>query len=334
MDSKAMIAQAVAPYYLHASTGYKNISKEDCEAIKTKVDDFLSDAKSSYIQQANGTYGNNSNTTATVVEALAALKQDATNYKQNGGKDVVSALFLFQNIDKTFGYTGTAYNEFSSKAVVNALLAFKEYLNNGAKDICGSVYDITGQVNVLAESEWPQVETGLIAVPSKTTYTVAESISADDLQVKVIYNSRPATAKVVAYDLTGPMDINYYNFGSAGTQKVKVTYKGLDTNDNVTVASDSTLPTATTVTFRITGLSKNISESNYAIANGESVMDVLKAILNKNNISVTIRNGNYVASIDGLGEFDKGPKLWVDGISVDGKLIRIVRADCLQTEWR
>lgn len=71
MDSKAMIAQAVAPYYLHASTGYKNISKEDCEAIKTKVDDFLSDAKSSYIQQANGTYGNNSNTTATVVEALA-----------------------------------------------------------------------------------------------------------------------------------------------------------------------------------------------------------------------------------------------------------------------
>ena len=326
MDSKAMIAQAVAPYYLHASTGYKNISKEDCEAIKTKVDDFLSDAKSSYIQQANGTYGNNSNTTATVVEALAALKQDATNYKQNGGKDVVSALFLFQNIDKTFGYTGTAYNEFSSKAVVNALLAFKEYLNNGAKDICGSVYDITGQVNVLAESEWPQVETGLIAVPSKTTYTVAESISADDLQVKVIYNSRPATAKVVAYDLTGTNGYKLdYNFGSAGTQKVKVTYKGLDTNYNVTVASDSTLPTATTVTFRITGLSKNISESNYAIANGESVMDVLKAILNKNNISVTIRNGNYVASIDGLGEFDKGPNSgWM--VRVDGKLIEVSAA--------
>ena len=118
-------------------------------------------------------------------------------------------------------YDPVAYTHldvYKRQAVVNALLAFKEYLNNGAKDICGSVYDITGQVNVLAESEWPQVETGLIAVPSKTTYTVAESISADDLQVKVIYNSRPATAKVVAYDLTGTNGYKLdYNFGSAGT---------------------------------------------------------------------------------------------------------------------
>ena len=328
IDSLAMISQAVAPYYLSADTGYNGISADDCAALKTKVETFLGKVgkvQGAYSsQQSNGSFDNNSNTTATVVEALAALKVDATTVASYGGKDVIQGLFLFQGSDKTFGYTGTTYNEYASMCAANALLAYKEYYNDGAKDKSGTIYDVTGTLTVLPESDWPQVETGLVATPKKTTYNINDTVSASDLKVEVIYNSRKSTATELNYDETGANGYTLTaNLSEAGTKKVTVSYKGLSTNYNVTVnaGGGSTTPAAKTVKFTVDNLSKTVSESSYAISDNETVMDALKAILNKNGISVTIKNGNYVSSIGGKGEFDEGPNSgWmyrVNGVLTD-----------------
>ncbi len=116
-----------------------------------------------------------------------------------------------------------------------------------------------------------------------------------------MYNSDDNT-KVEIKDYTLAYDLT-----TSGTQKVTVSYNGLTTNYNVTVADGSSTTRENTVSCTITGLSQTVKENSYAITNGETVMDVLKAVLNKNGISVTVKNGNYVSSIGGKSEFDKGP---------------------------
>jgi len=49
-----------------------------------------------------------------------------------------------------------------------------------------------------------------------------------------------------------------------------------------------------------------LSKTEVEIEKNDTVLDVLKKVLNENNIDYVIRDG-YVASIDGQSEFDKGP---------------------------
>ena len=39
----------------------------------------------------------------------------------------------------------------------------------------------------------------------------------------------------------------------------------------------------------------------------DSMMSVIERACKENGLSISIRNGEYIEAIDGLGEFDRGP---------------------------
>ena len=310
IDSSAMILEALAPYYQHADdeNGYNGISKVTCQNIKTNIDAEIAYYKSA--QQENGTFGNNANTTAMVIRALAALGIDADGAdfkKASSGKTALSALFTFKTPENTLGWQTKEHNAYASSDGLTAIAAYLKYYNNGNKGAAGSIYRFTA--SVAPYTNWPdaKLSTAIIAVPSKTEYAVNEKVNkGTDLTVKVVYNSNDKDTKTLtADDFTVEQD-----FSAAGIKQVTVKYNGLTTNYNVTVKdASSQLPTEIkNVSFTLNGLSSGtITEKEYAIAEGQNVLQITQAILNKHGISVTIKNGNYIASIGGLGEFDKGP---------------------------
>ncbi len=305
LDSAAMMIEALAPYY-SATGGYNEVDQEKCEKIKTYIDSELTYIKS--VQQTNGTFGNDANTTAVVIRALMALGIDpnGSEYTQSAtGKTALTGLYLFRTEDNTLGWKSPTYNSYASSDGLTAVTSYINYAKSNSKT---SIYRFEADKSTInVYNAWPNktLLTGLIAIPTKTNYSKQSSantgINAADLKVYKVYNSDDNT-KVEIKDYTLAYDLT-----TSGTQKVTVSYNGLTTNYNVTVADGSSTTRENTVSCTITGLSQTVKENSYAITNGETVMDVLKAVLNKNGISVTVKNGNYVSSIGGKSEFDKGP---------------------------
>ena len=290
VDGSAMMLEALA-------TDYK-AGKE----IVTLVNNELENLKQ--LQGFDGTFANNSNATEMMISALSALGKDAEEFsKDNETKNAIRGLFVFETDDNRFGYTSKTYNEFSTVQGLQALASYKEY--KAGKD--GSIYKFDG--DVAPYTNWPEAKlsTAIIAIPSKTSYEINGTVDkGHDITVKVVYNGDDNDTKTLSeddYEVT-------YDFSSAGTKQITVTYNGLTTNYNVFVSNGSSQIPADqkTVSCVIRGLpSGTVSDSKYVIAEGETVLQVTQAVLNKNGISVTIKNGNYIAAMGGLGEFDKGP---------------------------
>ena len=291
VDGSAMMLEALATDY-----------KAGKDNIVTLVDNELKSLKQ--LQGFDGTFANNSNATEMMISALSALGKDAEEFsKDNETKNAIRGLFVFETDDNRFGYTSKTYNEFSTVQGLQALASYKEY--KAGKD--GSIYKFDG--DVAPYTNWPEAKlaTAIIAIPSKTLYEINGTVDkGNDITVKVVYNSDDKDTKTLSrndYKVT-------YDFSSAGTKQITVTYNGLTTNYNVFVSNGSSQIPAEqkTVSCIIRGLpSGTVSDSKYVIAEGETVLQVTQAVLNKNGISVTIKNGNYIAAMGGLGEFDKGP---------------------------
>ena len=291
VDGSAMMLEALATEYKAGKSDIVTLVNNELESLKK-------------LQGFDGTFANNSNATEMMISALSALGKDAEKFsKDNETKNAIRGLFVFETDDNRFGYTSKTYNEFSTVQGLQALASYKEY--KAGKD--GSIYKFDG--NVAPYTNWPEAKlsTAIIAIPSKTSYEINGTVDkGHDITVKVVYNGDDNDTKTLSeddYKVT-------YDFSSAGTKQITVTYNGLTTNYNVFVSNGSSQIPADqkTVSCVIRGLpSGTVSDSKYVIAEGETVLQVTQAVLNKNGISVTIKNGNYIAAMGGLGEFDKGP---------------------------
>ncbi|MDD4564343.1 MAG: S-layer homology domain-containing protein [Eubacteriales bacterium] len=314
-DSAAMMIPALAPYYKNAENrnGYNGISQVSCAAIKVKVDEVIEQFKTA--QEANGTFGNNANTTAVVIAALASLGLDADGSdftKTASGKSVLEAIFTYETTDNRLGYTSTAYNELASKDGLLALASYLEYYASGSKNGDGSVYRFTKEITPY--TSWPNADllTGIrVTSPEKTVYSydagkTNDTVDTGGMTVTGVFNGDAANTSNV---LIGDCTVSTINRATPGTQTVTVSYQGYTADFMITVEnSDGTVPQKDTASVTVKNNNATIAVSNsMVIEEGEtSALDVLKMLLDEKGISYVIKNGNYVSEIDGLGEFDKG----------------------------
>ncbi len=187
LDSAAMIIEALAPYY-SATGGYNEVDQEKCEKIKTYIDSELTYIKS--VQQTNGTFGNDANTTAVVIRALMALGIDPNGpeYTQSAtGKTALTGLYLFKTENNTLGWKSPTYNSYASSDGLTAVTSYINYAKSNSKT---SIYKFEADKSTInVYNAWPNktLLTGLIAIPTKTNYSKQSSantgINAADLEV-------------------------------------------------------------------------------------------------------------------------------------------------------
>ncbi len=314
-DYAGMMIPALAPYYKSASdsSGYKGISQASCAAIKTNIDDVISQWKS--LQEPNGSFHNNSDSTAIVVGALASLGIDpnGTDFtKDASGKSALESIFAYETSDHRLGYTSTTYNEYASKDGLQALASYLEYYANGSKNGEGCIYRFTEEEEPY--TNWPNADllTGIkVTNPTTTIYNYSASdtnytVDTAGLQVTGIFNGDATNTSSVAISTC---TISTIDRSQSGTQTVTVTYKGYTATFLVTVKNnDGTTPAEDTVSVTVRSNSGTIaSNSTMTIEDGKTTaLDVLKTLLNAKGIDYVIKGGYYVSEINGLGEFDKG----------------------------
>jgi hypothetical protein len=312
-DTSARMIVALLPYYNAAGTGIDGVSAAQCNTIKSYVDADI--AYYSTVQdEASGailaSYGSNSDSTAVVISALSAYGRNPNEVKKNG-KSLIDGLLQYESADHRLGSTDKTYSSYSSWEGLEALGNYKDML--AGKD--GNNYAFTA--SVAPYTAWPNANllTNIsITVPTKTTYNVGENFSLDGLSVKAIFNGDTATATDVASgDGTTGYTVSLADgtqLNAAGVTRVNVTYRGYTQSFNIIVNADASTPyQANKVNVKVQSTSGVIAqESNLVIADDATALDVLKTVLNNaGKTCVLEKGGTYVASIDGLGEMDKGP---------------------------
>lgn len=315
VDYAAMMIPALAPYYKHANdnNGYNGISQASCAAIKVKVDEVVAQFKS--LQEANGSFGNNSDSTAVVVAALASLGIDpdgADFTKQASGKSALKAIFAYETTDNRLGYTSKKYSEFASMDGIQALASYLKYYAGGEKNGDGCIYRFTKEITPY--TNWPNADllTGIkVTKPTNTIYEydalkTSDTADTTGMTVTAVYNGDASkTANIPVASCT----VSKINRASSGTQTVTVSYQGYTANFMITVSKNGEPVVQDTVRITVKGTNKTIaSQNSVVIESGKTtVMDVLKSVLDDAGVSYLIKNSIYVSEIDGLGEFNKGP---------------------------
>lgn len=313
IDSAAMMIPALAPYYKHAEdiNGYNGVSQASCAAIKVKVDETVQMFKT--LQQSDGSFGNNANTTAVVIAALASLGIDAdgTDFtKEESAKSALGAIFSYETSDHKMGFTSTEYSEFASKDALAALASYLKYYANGLKNGDGCIYRFNESVTPY--TSWPDADllTSIkVTPPTRTTYSsdtkeTNYSVDTTGMIVKGMLNGDASkTISIPVNECT----VSTIDCSKTGTQTVTVSYQGYTATFMVKV-SDGTVIKEDTVSVLIKSDKKTVASSNsVVIQKGKTTaMDVLKTVLDEENKNYVIKSNYYVSEIDGLGEFDKG----------------------------
>ena len=154
----------------------------------------------------------------------------------------------------------------------------------------------------------------------KKEYYVGDALDLSGIQLTAYWTSGKTT-DVAQKDVT----ISGYNKDEAGTQYVRLTYKEVNCLITVTVIPRSSKITVSVSIYgdskhgasggvhglAMGGLSLWASEPNMEADTSETVWDVLKRVFSKHSMSVDASDNNqyntiYIASINGLGEFDNG----------------------------
>ena len=154
----------------------------------------------------------------------------------------------------------------------------------------------------------------------KKEYYVGDALDLSGIQLTAYWTSGKTT-DVALKDVT----ISGYNKDEAGTQYVRLTYKEVNCLITVTVIPRSSKITVSVSIYgdskhgasggvhglAMGGLSLWASEPNMEADTSETVWDVLKRVFSKYSMSVDASDKNqyntiYIASINGLGEFDNG----------------------------
>ena len=154
----------------------------------------------------------------------------------------------------------------------------------------------------------------------KKEYYVGDALDLSGIQLTAYWTSGKTT-DVAQKDVT----ISGYNKDEAGTQYVRLTYKEVNCLITVTVIPRSSKITVSVSIYgdskhgasggvhglAMGGLSLWASEHNMEADTSETVWDVLKRVFSKYSMSVDASDNNqyntiYIASVNGLGEFDNG----------------------------
>lgn len=311
-DASAMMLPALAPYYraAAANTSANGISYASCAAIKALVDAEI--ASYSAIQNSdNGTIGNNANSTAMVISALASVGVNPdtdTRFVKSNNNSLVDGLLLYKSSDNRLGYTSRTYNALASLQGLEALGNYRDFLAGG--DGCQYAF----AASVAPYTSWPAdvrlLTDIIVTMPAKTTYNVGEAFDTSGMAITAVYNGNSASTAAISTGYT-VTPANGTTLSTAGVRTVTVEYQGISKTFNIVVNQDASTPyQVSKVNVRVQSTTGTIAQdSNLVINEGTTtVMDVLRTVLNAAGKTCVIRNGGaYVASIDGLGEFDGGP---------------------------
>ncbi|MDR3295713.1 MAG: S-layer homology domain-containing protein [Clostridiales Family XIII bacterium] len=336
LDDTSMILPALAPYYnAGGADGVNGVPQELCDRLTAAVDKALAWVSGQQLADGgfDGTFGRNSNTTSVVIIGLSALDLDARTDPRfvKNGRSLIDHLLTFRTADHRLGYQdGGSYNDYASAQGLQALALWENVIESKN----GNLYHFSAQV--APYGEWPDADllTGvLLTPPAKTEYLLGESLDHGGMKLVAEYNSDPANRKEIPLGdcVVRVLDPAATSDGSAagafaktGAVTFQVSYQSVHTASFVVAVRDASGGGAGNLKYvrlSVTGEKGQViaSGTNLIIEPGvTSVLDVLKTVLNSAGKSLTLRGGEYVASIDGLGEFDKGANsgwlYFVDGV--------------------
>ncbi|MDR1571092.1 MAG: S-layer homology domain-containing protein [Clostridiales Family XIII bacterium] len=314
IDETALMLPALSPYY-GADGPVNSVPKEICDAVTEAVDKALVLISAQQLADGgfDGTYGRNSNTTAVVIAGLSALGIDAhadPRFVKNG-RSLVDHLLTFRTADGGgLGYqSAAAFDDYASAQGYQALAVWKNLTESKG----GSLYGFWNEV--APYTAWPDADllTGiLLTPPSKTYYDVGQSLDAAGMKVVAEYNSDRSNRRELSageYATDAPA-----SFDAPGPLTVKVSYRTHTASFVVYVngtgqggGSSDSPKTAGVVVTDDKGKAMASASGMIIEPGATSPLDLLKTVMNGVGKSVTLKAGGYVASIDGLGEFDRGP---------------------------
>ena len=136
-DMTGAAISALSPYY-----NGKEISGVDILDLKKKVDDSVEVLKNAQLEDGNigGTYGPSSETNAFVILGLVSIGIDPSGSeftKSNG--DLLSALLSYKGDNGAFNHNDSLKNNmYATENVFRALIALKDFYNNGTSDYYSS----------------------------------------------------------------------------------------------------------------------------------------------------------------------------------------------------
>lgn len=171
-----------------------------------------------------------------------------------------------------------------------------------------NLYHFDGTVSVC--TDWPDADllTGIAVttLPDKTVYEIGETFDPAGLVVTATYNADPENTEVIeeGYTLSEP------DMTTAGNKTVTVTYQGQTATFVITVRSAGGGDAGEYAYITVKGLDETfVAKTKEDIVAGETTaLELLKSVLGREGIPYVIKNGGtYVASINGLAEFDEGP---------------------------
>ena len=328
-DSSAMMLPALVPYYKKAGVGVNGVTAEQCTTVKGYVDAEIA-YYSSVQDSASGVMAGNSNTTEVVVSALTAygINPNTDDRFVKDGKSLIDGILLYESADHRLGYTDKNYNWYATFQGLEAFGNYRSMLAGGK----GNHYAFS--VSAVAPcTEWPDAKLLtdlLVTPPTKTTYNKGENFDTDGLVVKAVYNGDATTAETLASGYT-LSTAHGTALTSEGVVTVTVSYGGMTKTFNIVVNENSSTPYAVDkINIKVQSNKGTVASKNGLVikAGVTTVMDALKTVLNDAGKTCVIRGGNYVVSIDGLGELDKGANSgWM--YNVNNVTVQTSASDCV-----
>ncbi len=307
-DGVGMVLPALAPYD-NAIVPVKGVDLATCQKVTEAVERAL--VTLSAAQTIDGGLGApNSSTVSTVITGLSAIGVNANTDSRliKGGTSLLMNLLTFRTADDKLGFTdGSSSSIYSCLQGFQALAVWQNLSNSRS----GNLYHFTKEI--APYTNWPdaQLLTGIAItkLPTAVTYSLGTAGTAPDtagIVVTATYNADASHTKAIDIaDCT----VSAIDCTKAGAKTVTVTYQGKTATFLVTVLDASgNVPKPSTVSVSIQNGSKSITRDSALVieAGATSALDVLKTVLDAAGKAYVIRNGSYVAEIDGLGEFDKG----------------------------
>ena len=317
----ASVAQALIPY----------ASKANVKASIEKANDFIKDNLETSKDSTNYL------AFITLYDAMQDKKASEFIVDSKNKTNVIDHLLSYKLQDGTFRYPSNEQTNLSATVEsFKALVAYKN-ITDGLSGTSGNIYNSQSRYyyGLKAVEGIPSVKDTLndifITAPKKTVYKVGEEIDLTGLTVTA-QTIGGTTKNISTEDITPtPISISsgtqlsYSGFDTSqtGTKTVKVKYEEFDSFIGKSIAKsaefiitvnagegtpDEKINSVSIAVYDESG-KIIVSDSVYTINVGKTtVMDVLKAVLgNAGKTYVLKASGSYIAEIDGLGEFDKGP---------------------------
>jgi hypothetical protein len=307
-DGVGMVLPALAPYY-NATAPVNGINLAKCQEVTSAVNRAL--ASMSTAQTIDGGFGTpNSNTVSTVITGLNAIGINSNSNSNfiKGATSLLMNLLSFRTSDDKLGYNdATSANPLACVQGFQAFATWQNLSNTRSSNLYHFTKEIAPYTN------WPsaQLLTGIVVttLPKTVNYHLGTAGTTPDtsgIVVTATYNADPSNTKAINI---ANCTISAIDCTTAGTKTVTVTYQGKMATFFVTVLdANGNTPKQNTVSVTVSNNSHVIARNSVVVieAGVTSALDILKTVLNAAGKTYVIRNGSYVAEINGLGEFDEG----------------------------